>query len=358
MSIDNNEKTEKKNEELLVEPSADFVIYTLDDGKSDTEEARFDIKARRAELIKKVDALTMMNVEPSFSEDDVVKAAFPDSLKADDEKERIKFERKCELRAYNRAAILLNEALAAEKKRENCERQLAILESKLDKEREGLAQQFEQDKAVVQQKIDALKQQMYEFGKSVQEKELANSEDTVDKSNKEQWFKLVLRNKKQLPEEKNEVLTNMLDKMQEYNSEMEDLQMAFNQKVAANLAEFDKAKAQVTLAKQEENFHKQVVKTWVANQEEKKQVIRQAVSDGVKEIVELDEKEEAHKLTRRQRVIAALRQIYHYLCKKFSGLKRDKVAHIGKQAIEKEKKKEFADIIVDEPASMGNVARA
>ena len=326
----NSDKHEKTNQDNLV---AEIENKHLDNVELNE---KFDIQTKKAELLKKVENLTFLDVEEDFSKDDVLSSAFPESLKIEEEKERIKFERKAQMRAYKRTEELLNEALATEKKREAQEKNLAQVETKLDKERESLAVQFELEKAVVQKKIDALKQEMFEFGKSIKEKEITTENSNVDRSNKEQWFRFIWRNKKQLPVEKNETLTKMVERMQSYNAEMEELQMKFNEQVAINLGQFEQAKAQLIKAKQEENFKKKVVKAWVEGQEEKKQPIRQAVSEGVKEIVELKDTNEPKKLTRRQRVVNALRQIYHFLCKKLSGIKRIRARETGKRAIEKE----------------------
>ncbi len=335
MNSDNNEKTEYVEDggkvvgSIPVEEKHEF---------DDSVDEKFDINAKRNELLKKVEKLEFPNVEFAFSEQDVIASAFPESLKIEEEKERIKFERRSLLRSYKRTELLLNDALAAEKKRESLERNLVQIEKKLDKERDSLAVQFELDKAGVQKKIDALKQEMFEFGKSIQEKEITSEDALVDKSNKEQWFSFILRNKKRLPVEKNETLTAMIDRMQSYNAEIEELHMKFNKQVAVNLAQFEQAKEQVKKAKQDESFKKKVVKAWVSGQEEKKRPVRQAVTDGVKEIVELNSDSETQdvKLTRRQRVVAALRQIYHFLCKKLSGIKRERARQTGKRAIEKE----------------------
>jgi len=315
------EKMVESNVETEIETDPNIVVYFENTDKKtnlieEIDDDKFDFNTMKADIMKKVNALQLQDVSNSFTQADVDKAAFPESLKIEEEKERIKFEKKSQMRAYKRTSNLLNEAYASEHKREALEKQLAQHEAKLERERGVYTQQFEQDKLKVQEKIDALKKEMFEFGKAHQGDAMAS---------------------------KSEEVNAMREKMQGYNMEIEELQRGYNLKIAQNLSELDVAKAQIMKAKEEENFCKCVVKTWVANQQEKKQPFMMAVQTGVKEICEYsDEKKEIkvdkkEKPTRRQQVINALKQIYYFLCKKLKGAKREKAIETGKRAITKER---------------------
>ena len=341
---------ENFNHGMGITTDSDLVVYyesSKKDGKAckdgntkmdyiETDEEKFDIQAMKADLLKKVEALELNDVKNTFSEKDVLKAAFPESLKIEEEKERIKFERKSQLRKYKRTSDLLNEAYSATRRRETLEKQFPVFEAKVSKEREAYEASFQEEKARIQASIDALKQQMVAYGNAHREAAKLG--------------------------EKDENVTQMVAQMQEYNIEMEALQSKFNHNVAKSLFKLDEFKNHITEAKVEENFHKSVVKAWVKGEQEKKKPIREAVKTGVQQICEYTETQEesknSQKVTYRQRVVAALRQIYNYLCKKLHGIKREKAIKTGKQAIQKAEEKDYTlNVTVNnQPASPSRMA--
>ena len=322
-------------------------------GETNINTSNTNKETNKEDLFSQVGKLTVHNENRVYNTDQIKK--FVPYQKVAQAKARAisRQEKKLEEMQIKSVENLLNQIQMCQRYRKKLEYNIEN-DPAIAYQKDLLNSEYNLSEQKTQQKIDKLKLEMLNVGTQYQQYktklDALKIQSDMDKSSKSkinlERDYLYKQNKKLLVfcEEQ---LAQMGQQMSVFNAEMENNRREYTQKLALLDAQKNEGRQQVEKCKEMEDIYILTAKLLVDEIKQKDEVEQNTITKGFSYIfgngktAHIKNAKKVKKVSCSRRIVEALRGLYHYLCKKLTGIKKEKVRTQGKRAIEKQLKSDF-----------------